>query len=314
MSPFRVRPTISLTGVNIRTSLTQVARGFAMGTADIVPGVSGGTVALVLGIYTTLIEQIHRGASAIRSLLRRDLRAAREQLLSVEWVWLGSLLVGILAAIAALSALIETLLTEQPVRTSSVFLGLVLGSVVVASKLVTSHRGRNASIAALTAIPLFLVLGLRADTHATGVEAVTRPWWVFVLSGALAICAMILPGISGSFILVMIGMYTEVIGAVNDRNIPILAATGLGCVIGLMLFSSLLNWLLQHHHDTIIAAMIGLMIGSVRVLWPWPNGTWTTTISAPSGDVLMPIVLAVVAFAVVVVIDRLSTTTASSGD
>ena len=112
----------------------------------------------------------------------------------------------------------------------------------------------------------------------------------------------------------MIGMYTEVIGAVNDRNIPILAATGLGCVIGLMLFSSLLNWLLQHHHDTIIAAMIGLMIGSVRVLWPWPNGTWTTTISAPSGDVLMPIVLAVVAFAVVVVIDRLSTTTASSGD
>lgn len=314
MSPFRVPPRISLAGVNIRTSLTQIARGFAMGTADIVPGVSGGTVALVLGIYATLIEQIHRGASAVRSLLRRDFSTAREHLRSVEWVWLGSLLVGILAAIAALSALIETLLTEQPIRTSAVFLGLVLGSVVVASKLVTSHRGRNASIAVLTAIVLFVLLGLRADTHATGVEVVTRPWWVFLLSGSLAICAMILPGISGSFILVMVGMYTEVIGAVNDRNLPVLAATGLGCIIGLMLFSSLLNWLLHHHHDTIIAAMIGLMIGSIRVLWPWPNGTSTTTISAPSGDIVLPIVLAVVAFVAVVVIDRLSTPASASLD
>lgn len=283
-----------------------------MGSADIVPGVSGGTVALVLGIYERLIDNIHRGASALRSLLSRDGSGAVSKAKSVEWGWLLSLLAGILIAIAALSAIIEQLLDEQAIRTSSVFLGLVAGSVVIAWRLIDMRTVIHGTIAISVGIALFLVLGLRSDTHAAGPELVTRPIWVFVLAGALAICAMILPGISGSFILVMIGMYTEIIGAVNDRNLAVLAATGIGCIIGLAAFSTLLNWLLEHHHDVVIAAMVGLMLGSVRVLWPWPNGTSTTSLAAPQDDVIIPFALMIVAAAVVVFVERISSRSAPS--
>ena len=283
-----------------------------MGSADIVPGVSGGTVALVLGIYERLIDNIHRSASALRSLLSRDGSGAVSKAKSVEWGWLLSLLAGILIAIAALSAIIEQLLDEQAIRTSSVFLGLVAGSVVIAWRLIDMRTVVHGAIAISVGIALFLVLGLRSDTHAAGPELVTRPIWVFVLAGALAICAMILPGISGSFILVMIGMYTEIIGAVNDRNLAVLAATGIGCIIGLAAFSTLLNWLLEHHHDVVIAAMVGLMLGSVRVLWPWPNGTSTTSLAAPQDDVIIPFALMIVAAAVVVFVERISSRSAPS--
>jgi putative membrane protein len=284
----------------------QFVRGFAMGSADIVPGVSGGTVALVLGIYERLIAQIRLGASTLRHVISRDISGAATTVRRIDWLWLGSLLAGILAAIAVLSALIERLLAEQPVRTAAVFTGLVLGSVVVAWKLIRHRATSHMYVTVMVAVALFALLGLRSDTHATGAEVVTQPWWVFTAAGALAICAMILPGISGSFILVMIGMYTEVLGAVNDRDLVVVAATGLGCVIGLASFSTLLDWLLRHHHDVVIAAMVGLMLGSMRVLWPWPAGTETTAISAPSGDVAMPIVLAAVAFAVVLGVDRVA--------
>lgn len=277
-----------------------------MGSADIVPGVSGGTVALVLGIYERLISHIRFGATALRQLVSREPRAALATVRRIDWVWLGSLLVGILTAIAALSAVIERMLTEQPVRTAAVFSGLVIGSVLVAWQLIRSRTTLQWIVAAATAVALFVLLGLRSDTHSTSAEVVTQPWWVFTAAGALAICAMILPGISGSFILVMIGMYSEVLGAVNDRNLVAVAATGLGCVIGLGAFSTLLDWLLRNHHDIVIAAMVGLMLGSMRVLWPWPAGTDTTTISAPSGDVAMPMVLAVVAFVVVLGVDRVA--------
>jgi putative membrane protein len=118
---------------------------------------------------------------------------------------------------------------------------------------------------------------------------------------------MILPGISGSFILVMLGMYPEVLGAVNDRDLLTLGVFALGCVTGLALFSTLLNWLLEHYHAWVIAAMIGLMIGSTRVLWPWPNGTGTTTLAAPSDPVLVPVLLALVGFTIVIVVEWAST-------
>ena len=149
---------------------------------------------------------------------------------------------------------------------------------------------------------MFFLLGLRSDTEVANdaLEVVTEPWWVFLLAGSIAICAMILPGVSGSFLLVMLGMYTEVLGAVNDRDITSLAAFGIGCVIGLALFSTGLNWALEHHHDLVMAAMIGLMLGSLRVLWAWPGGTATTELGRPSGDVLVPTLLAVLGAAVVI--------------
>lgn len=291
--------------------LFQVARGFAMGTADIVPGVSGGTVALVLGIYERLIRNVHTGAQALRSLLTGDLGAMRRQLAEVEWVWLLSLLGGILVAIAALSSVLEDLLHDHPVRMAALFFGLVAGSMTVAWRLMRTIGTREISVMVVVAIALFLLLGLRSDTEVADgtAEIVTKSWWIFLLSGALAICAMILPGISGSFILVMIGMYTEVLGAVNDRDIVALGSTAAGCIIGLALFSTVLNWALEHHHDLMMAAMVGLMLGSLRVLWPWPGGTETTDLARPSGDVVVPVLLALAGAAVVVVVELLATRT-----
>ncbi len=121
----------------------------------------------------------------------------------------------------------------------------------------------------------------------------------------IAICAMILPGISGSFLLVLMGMYDDVLGAVNQRDIPALVLFAAGAVIGLALFARVLGWLIEHHHDRVVAAMIGLMLGSVRVLWPWPDGVSSSVLGAPGGTVVVPIVLAVVGLAVVVVVGRL---------
>jgi putative membrane protein len=286
--------------VPVPTPAKQVARGFAMGAADIVPGVSGGTVALVLGIYERLIRNVHSAASTARHLVQADLAGARDQLRRVEWLWVLSLLAGILAAVVALSSLIEHLLEEEPVRMAGLFFGLVLGSVVVAWRLVTRIGVREVVLMLVTAATLFALLGLRSDTEASGAEVVTEPLWKFFLAGAIAICAMILPGISGSFILVMLGMYTEVLGAVNDRDLAALGVFALGCIVGLGAFSTLLNWLLVHHHDPVMAVMIGLMLGSLRVLWPWPGGTNTTTLALPADDVVVPILLAGVGFVVVI--------------
>lgn len=288
--------------------VAQLARGFAMGAADIVPGVSGGTVALVLGIYDRLIGNIRIGARALKQILTGDVSGFRKTMGEIEWVWLLTLLAGILIAVAALSSVLEKLLDEEPIVMAALFLGLVVGTVWIAWNLLDRVDAVAVSIMVGVGVALFALLGLRSDTEvAEGTaEVVTQPFWIFFLSGALAICAMILPGISGSFILVMIGMYTEVLGAVNDRDIPALAATALGCVFGLAIFSTLLNWLLQNYRNHVIAAMIGLMLGSTRVLWPWPNGTHTTTLALPADDVALPIVLFLVGAIVVIAVERLS--------
>jgi putative membrane protein len=276
-----------------------------MGSADIVPGVSGGTVALVLGIYDQLIRNISQGAHALKQLLTRDLSGAVATIKRIEWVWLFSLLAGIFAAIIALSSVIETLLHEQPIRMSALFFGLIVGSIWVALRMLDKIDAVAAALMLGIGATMFLLLGLRSDTEVAddAAEVVTKAWWVFALAGAIAICAMILPGISGSFILVILGMYTEVLGAVNDRDFTVLIAFMLGCVVGLALFSTLLNWLLERYHRWVLAAMIGLMLGSTRVLWPWPNGTNTTTMTLPRGDVVVPLVIMVVGAAVVVVVD-----------
>ena len=287
-------------------STAQMARGFLMGAADIVPGVSGGTVALLLGIYERLILNIRTVAGAAGHLLRGDLVGVRARLRSVEWVWVLSLLIGILAAIAALSAVLERLLDEQPVRMASLFFGLILGSVIVAWRLVRKVDVAGFMVMTVVALFFFLFLGLQSDTSSDTAEVVTKPLWLFFAVGAIAICAMILPGISGSFLLVMMGMYSEVLGAVNDRNFLVLAFFTAGCAVGLSLFSTFLEWMLEHHHDRVLAAMIGLMLGSLRVLWPWPLGTNSTKLEAPSGDVGVPVLLFVGGLILVVGVEMIS--------
>lgn len=280
-----------------------------MGAADIVPGVSGGTVALVLGIYDRLINNVRLGARGLKQLLTGDISSFKETLVRIEWVWLISLLVGITVAVAALSSVLEQLLDDEPVKMSALFIGLVVGTIYVAIRMLDRIDATTVAIMLGVGVALFLLLGLKSDTVVAddAAEVVTRSPLIFFLVGAIAICAMILPGISGSFLLVMMGMYTEVLGAVNDRDVVSLGAFVVGAVLGLALFSTLLHWLLDRYHNWVIAAMVGLMLGSTRVLWPWPNGTNTTMLSAPADDVAFPLLLAAIGVVVVIAVEMLST-------
>ena len=287
--------------------LGNVVRGFLMGASDVVPGVSGGTVALVLGIYRRLIASIKEGSGALGHLVKLDLAAARRGLVAIEWRLLVPLLVGILLAIGLLSGIIEHLLEDRPVEMAGLFLGLVAGSVVVAWGLLERRDLRRWVVLIAVAVLTFVILGLRGGSSEETVSQIAEPaLWAFFFSGAIAICAMILPGISGSFLLVTLGMYGPVLGAVNDRDLLTVVVFAAGCVIGLALFSQLLHWLLVEHEPTVMAGLIGLMVGSVRVLWPWPEGLDSTALGGISGPTVVPIVLALIGFVVVVAIDLVS--------
>ena len=275
--------------------LLNVVRGFLMGSADVVPGVSGGTVALVVGIYERLVASIHAGSAALGYGLRLRFADARRRLGEVEWGLLVPLLIGIGIAVLSLAALIDRLLEEQPQNTAAAFFGLVLGSIVIAWRLVRRWGSVRIGTGAAVAIIAFVVLGLRGD-------AVTDPGIVLFLgAGAIAIVAMILPGISGSFILLMLGMYQAVLDAVNERDLAVVGVFLVGAVVGLAAFSTLLHRLLRDHHDTVMAALIGLMLGSLRVLWPWPDGADTAALSVPV-DPLVPTLLGLAGAALVLVI------------
>lgn len=282
----------------MQSLIAHVLRGFAMGAADLVPGVSGGTVALVLGIYRRLITAIRSGAGALASLVRFDGSGFVRRLAEVEWRFFIPLLVGIGLAVVSLSHLIESLLESQPVRMAGLFFGLVAGSIVVAWRLVDRRDMLRLAILAATAVVTFILLGFGAGPVAAPL------WWMFIGAGALAICAMILPGISGSFLLLMVGMYAAVLGAVNDRDLVAIGLVALGAVVGLAAFSTLLNALLDRYQDEVMAALVGLMAGSLRVLWPWPEGTEGTTLGSPSTDAVWPVVLAITGAAVVLIVAR----------
>lgn len=287
------------TAAALRSLIPNFLRGFAMGTADLVPGVSGGTIALVLGVYRRLVASIRKGAGALGALVRVDFSGFAANLRAIEWTFIAPLLLGIGAAILALSHLIESLLEDHPVRMAGLFFGLVVGSILVAWRMVRRRDAATLGALVTVAILTFWLMGLRAGDVADP----SLP--VFFGSGAIAICAMILPGISGSFILLMLGMYANVLGAVNDRDLLAVGVFAVGCVVGLASFSTLLNWLLENHHDLVITAMVGLMVGSLRVLWPWPEGTSGTSLGAPSGDVLVPVLLAAAGLVLVLAITRL---------
>jgi len=276
-----------------RHHLVQYSRGIAMGAADLVPGVSGGTVALVAGIYHRLIDNVRTGSLALVAMVRLDVAAGRRHLAALEWGFLLPLAAGIVTAIIVLSHSLESLLEEQPVPMAGLFFGLVVGSIVLASRLVSAWDGRHLVIGAAAAAVTFAVLGLQQGS-------VEDPalWFVFG-AGAIAICAMILPGISGSFLLLMMGMYDLVLAAVTDVDLVFLVTFSLGCVVGLAVFSQVLHWGLEHHEQTVLAGLVGLMVGSLRVLWPWPDGVAGNELTGPQGDVLAPMALAAVGFGAV---------------
>ena len=288
-----------------------------MGAADIVPGVSGGTIALVFGIYEQLLANVGLGAKALGHLVKGDVGGFRDRLVAIDWFFIVPLGVGVLAAVGLLSSVIEGLLQDRPEEMAGLFFGLVVGSVVVTWGLLSNRSSTLLAVMLAVGLATFVLLGFQSGPVSS------PPLWAFLGAGAIAICAMILPGISGSFLLLMMGMYAAVLGAVHDRDIVSIAVFGVGAIIGLALFSTALNWLLEHHHDTLLAALIGLMVGSLRVLWPWPNGVGIiseeegesisgTGLELPASDqIAVPALLAVAAFAVVIGISRFATSQSS---
>jgi putative membrane protein len=236
-------------------------RGFLMGSADVVPGVSGGTMAFILGIYEELIMSIRAAARPPfwRSLLKLRIP---EALRAVNAGFLLAVLAGILVAILSLAQGLEWMLTNQPVFLWSFFFGLVLASVVTVSDRIKRWTPQLFLATLLGAVGAYILVG------AVPVQT-PNTWWFLILSGALAICAMILPGISGAFILVLLGKYQYVLGAVNQRDFVTVALVGIGAVIGIVSFAQVLGWLFKRFHDLTVAVLIGLMVGSLRKIWPW---------------------------------------------
>lgn len=287
------------------TIVLSVARGFVMGAADIVPGVSGGTIALIFGIYDRLISSIRAGSLALGNLVRADLPDARKWFARVDWTFILSLGAGILLAVATLATVLEKLLIDQAVLMSALFLGLVAGSIVITWQMIKEHTPSTLMIVAGVGVGVFIILGLRNGTTEEAVAQVADPaLWAFFGAGAIAICAMILPGISGSFLLVLMGMYGPVLAAVTSRDYASLGVFLIGAVVGLGLFSQVLYRALKTHHDAVLAALIGLMAGSMRVLWPWPFGVDSTALGVPDSHVVSSIVIAVIAFVTVIVVAR----------
>jgi len=295
--------------------LMTALKGFAMGAADIVPGVSGGTIALVMGIYERLVRNVERGSKALGRLAKGNVGGFIGGMRSVEWSFLIPLGIGILVAVGLLSSIIEQQLHDRPETMAGLFFGLVLGSVVVALGEIQRWSTLMVVIGVVVTVAAFVLLGLQsAPTQ-------DPPLLGYFVAGSIAICAMILPGISGSFLLLMMGMYAAVLGAVHDRNFAVLAVFMAGAVVGLALFSSLLGWLLDTYHGELLAGLIGLMLGSLRVLWPWPHGVGllgddeTPPVSGTglgwpeAGTFVAPIVLAIVAFVLVVAVSKLATST-----
>ena len=280
-----------------------------MGSADVVPGVSGGTVALITGIYPRLIDNIRRGAGALAAFVRFRFGEGADRLRDIEWGFLLPLLTGIAVALVSLARIIEGLLEDHPVEMSALFFGLVAASVVVAWGMVSEWDVRRGAAFVAVAIAAFALLGFRSG------EAESPSTWVFFVAGAIAICAMILPGVSGSFLLLTMGMYEAVLGAVNDRDLLVLLVFVVGAIIGLAAFSSVLHWALRTHHDLVMSAIAGLLLGSLRVLWPWPNGIDGPELSGPVADEFAaPFLLAVVGVILVGLITRLGSRATVSVD
>jgi len=274
-----------------------------MGTADLVPGVSGGTIALVLGIYERLVSSIREGSSALGSLLKGNLTLFKDHLRRVEWAFLLPLLAGILTAVVALASLLDQQLEEQPTILAGLFFGLVVGSVIIAWRLLREPMPSHYFVAGAVGLLLFVVLGL-------GEEAIVQDpnLLAFFGAGALAICAMILPGISGSLILLLIGMYPLVLDAVDERDLLVVGIFASGTIVGLGFFSQVLHWALRRHHDVILAGLVGLMAGSLRVLWPWPEGVASSGLELSGDDWIAVLVAAAIGFAVVFAVSRLAET------
>ncbi len=243
-------------------------RGMAMGAADVIPGVSGGTIAFITGIYEELINSIKSiNPASLKLLLRGKIS---EFWTAINGNFLISLVAGIFISILSLAKLMEYLLESYPVLVWSFFFGLIVASAIYVVRYVKKWNAGIVLITVAGAVIAYVI------TILTPAEANTTYGFIF-LSGAIAICAMILPGISGSFILVLLGMYRFILQAVSDFNIPVILVFLLGAGISIILFSNFLSWLFRKYHDLTIGLLAGFMVGSLNKVWPWKHVVETFT-------------------------------------
>ena len=279
-----------------RTVLDAV-RGSLIGFAEIVPGVSGGTIALIVGVYEALIDgagHLARGvARAVGDGVRgRGFGAARAHFRSVRWAVVLPIGIGMLTAIVVGAALLAPLLEAYPTGTRAVFAGLIAASLIVPARMVGGRWSvREYAIGLLAAALTFLLTGL---PQAPDQEPAL---WVVAIAAAFAVCALVLPGVSGSYLLLTVGMYAPTLAAVNGRDLGYLGFFILGAILGLGVFVSGLQWLLAHHRRITLVVMTGLMLGSLRALWPWQDDDGIAL--APDDDLGLLLLLVVVGASVV---------------
>ena len=275
-----------------------LAHGLLMGGADIIPGVSGGTMALIVGIYEDLIDAIRDVAHAGVTTVSGDRRRAAATLRRVPWRLVLPLGVGILTALAIGTVIIEPLLERFPAETSALFAGLILGALPIPWRRV---RRRSPAVYAAA-----LVAGLAAFWFAGLTESTPESPSLLMVFGAaaVAICAMILPGISGAYLLLILGMYRPTLQAARDLDVAYVATFALGAVVGLGSFSKLLSWLLDHRHDLTMAVLVGLMAGSLRRLWPWQTEDGALVAAPDGGEVAVAVALTVIGLLAVLALER----------
>ncbi|MBA6314995.1 DUF368 domain-containing protein [Cellulophaga baltica] len=288
-------------------------KGMAMGAADVVPGVSGGTIAFISGIYEELIDSINNiNLSLFKTLKTEGIKSFWKQL---NGNFLVALFLGIGISVLSLAKGISWLLLNQPVLLWSFFFGLVVASILFVGKSV--EKWNLATI-------VMLVIGTGMAYYITTLPPAenTDSLPFLFLSGALAICAMILPGISGAFILVLLGSYKVILDAVHEYDLKIVATVGLGAIFGLLSFARLLKWMFKHYKDITLAVLTGFILGSLNKIWPWKKiletkvfGDKIITVSEESvspfsyeGDhqLMLAIILALVGFSLILLLEKLA--------
>ncbi len=261
-----------------------------MGAADVVPGVSGGTVALVVGIYARLVSSIRAATSAPVALVRGGTRAARLRLADVDWGLVVPLAVGIATAIVIGSLVIPPLLEAYRAETSAVFFGLIVASLALPWGRIRRRTAGSYALAAAAAVLSFALVGL--PELAAGDPSMLR----VAASAAVAICAMILPGVSGAFLLAALGIYEATLTALRELDVVYIVTFAAGALLGLAAFAKLLETLLERRRDLTMAALTGLMLGALRALWPWLGEGRALEAPPATADALLVGALAVGAF------------------
>ena len=283
--------------ISMRDSIVIFLKGFLMGSADVVPGVSGGTMALITGIYERLISAIRSiNFNFVSAYIKGDREGRKESLRSIDIGFLVPLILGIFCAVLVGARVLHHVLEEYPGPTYAFFFGLILASAGFVSKYVERIDATHILLGAIAFVLVFLISDMEEVTSNHTLPA------IFV-AGAIAICAMILPGISGSLILLILGQYDYMLTALNEWDMKVLITFGVGAVTGLLLFSRLLHWLLEHYKSVTMAFLFGSMLGALRL----PGEMIHEHIDYSSmTSVLAIVIAAVVGFALVLILQSKS--------